>query len=475
VQGGHAGGLLSAEPGRRPPAETDILLSVVLGTMLVPLNSTMIAVALPHLIAGLHARLSSAAWVVTGYLIAMASLQPVAGNLGDRLGRRPLVLAGLAWFGVASLGAALAPDLPVLIVFRIQQAVAGALVFPNGVALLRETGQPGALGRRLGLIMGTLPLAAAVGPLLAGVLLALADWRAIFFVNLPLVAVPLLLGWRSLPRRPRARAPERFDLGGAVSLSVLLVAAAWALNRGVGASDGMAAVGVACAAAALFAAQELRHPRPIVQLRLFRNTHFVAANGGVALSNLAMYVTLFALPLLLSRRSGWTGAQIGLVLATMTLTATMFASAPIGGRLADARGARLPAVAGLTLMAACLVPLALAVAHLSATELAATLVGVGAGVGLATVPLQVAAMEAVDVSMSGFVSGMFSTSRYLGSIAGISLLAGPLAPAATGFGGFRLLFTVVAGAAAASVLFALLLPGRASAAASAVDRVETAQ
>src|SRR5436309_14567148 len=108
VQGGHAGSLLTAEPRRRLPAETGIVLTVVLGTMLVPLNSTMIAVALPRLIADFHSRLTSAGWLVTGYLIAMASLQPVAGNLGDRLGRRPLLLAGLAWFGLASLGAGLA-------------------------------------------------------------------------------------------------------------------------------------------------------------------------------------------------------------------------------------------------------------------------------------------------------------------------------------------------------------------------------
>jgi EmrB/QacA subfamily drug resistance transporter len=473
VQGGYAGRPLTAEPQRhRLPAETGILLTVVLGTMLVPLNSTMIAVALPRLIEDFHSRLTSAGWLVTGYLIAMASLQPVAGNLGDRIGRRPLMLAGLAWFAVASLGAGLATTLPLLVVFRIQQAVAGALVFPNGIALLREIAPPGRLGSRLGLIMAGLPLAAAVGPLLAGVLLALGGWRAIFLVNLPLLVAPLVLGWRFIPRTPRTASAGRFDLAGSVLLSVLLVAGAWALNRGLATSDGIAAVAVACAAAVLFGVQELRHSRPVVELRLFRNPQFVAANGGVALSNLAMYVTLFALPILLGRRSGWTSAQIGIVLATLTLTATMFASSPVGGRLADRRGARLPASAGLALMTASLVPLALAVTDLSGVALIAALFGVGAGLGLATVPLQLAAIEAVDASKTGFVSGMFSTSRYLGSIAGISLLAGPLAPDATGFGGFRVLFAVVTGAAALSAAIALLLPSRARE--HALDQVEAA-
>ena len=474
MQGGYADSVLTAEPPRaRLPAETGILLTVVLGTMLVPLNSTMIAVALPRLIEDFHSRLTSAGWLVTGYLIAMASLQPVAGNLGDRVGRRPLVLAGLAWFAVASLGAGLAPSLPLLIGFRIQQAVAGALIFPNGIALLREIAPPGRLGSRLGFIMGALPLAAAVGPLLAGVLLAFGGWRATFLVNLPLLVAPLVLGWRSIPRSPRASAAGRFDVAGGLLLSVLLVAAAWALNRGLAASDGIAAAAVACAAAALFGVQELRHPQPVVELRLFRNSQFLAANGGVALSNLAMYVTLFALPIVLSRKAGWTSAQIGIVLASMTMTMTMFASSPVGGRLADRRGARLPASFGLALMTASLVPLALTAADLSGAALIAALLGVGTGLGLATVPLQMAAIEAVDASMTGFVSGMFSTSRYLGSIAGISLLAGPLAPAASGFGGFRALFAVVAGAAALSAAIALLLPARPRAE-HAVDQVEAA-
>ena len=474
MQSGDPGRILSQSPSRRRfPAESEVVVTVVLGTMLVPLNSTMIAVALPQLIVDFDATLTSAGWLVTGYLIAMASLQPVAGNLGDRVGRRPLVLAGLTWFAVASLGAGVAPSLPLLIAFRIQQAIAGALVFPNAIALLREISPPGALGRKLGLIMGMLPLAAAVGPLLAGLLLAVGGWRAIFLVNLPLLVVPLVLGRRSIPRGRPGRSTGSFDVLGAVLLSVVLVGAALALSQGLATAEGFAALAVACAAGVLFVAQELRHPQPVVQPRLFRNTGFVAANGSVALSNLAMYVTLFALPLMLGRQTGWTGAQVGLVLATMTMTMTMFASSPVGGRLADRLGPRLPASAGLALMTLCLLPLALAAADLSGVALIAALLGVGTGLGLATVPLQLAALETVDASLSGFASGMFSTSRYLGSITGISLLAGPLAPAATGTAGFRAIFAMVTGAAALAAATALLLPTRPRRD-QAVGRAETA-
>ena len=454
MPGGHA---LNGRDGVAP-SERAILLTVVLGTMLVPLNSTMIAVALPRLIVDLHASLSSAGWLVTGYLIAMASLQPVAGRLGDRIGRRPLVLGGLALFAGASLAAALSPDLQLLIVFRIAQGVAGALVFPNGMALLREFAPPGKLASRLGLVGATLPLAAAAGPLVGGVLLSVGGWRAIFFLNLPLLVVPLVLGWRVIPRPHRERQSERFDTAGAVLLSALLVAGAWLLIEGTGNAKGLVAIAVACVAAPLLVAQELRHPHPLLQPRLFARPAFLAANGGVALSNLAMYVTLFALPILLGRRGGWSSTGIGLALATLSLAT--FAFSPIGGRLAERRGARAPATVGLMILTASLAPLAIAPAAISAPALIAMLVGAGVGLGLSSAPLQTAALESVELTATGVASGIFSTSRYLGSITGTALLAGPLAPAAIGFGGFRTLFISLVAAAAGSALLAIALPSK---------------
>ena len=454
MPGGHA---LTGRDGA-VPSERAILLTVVLGTMLVPLNSTMIAVALPRLIADFHASLSSAGWLVTGYLIAMASLQPVAGRLGDRTGRRPLVIGGLALFAGASLAAALAPDLQLLIAFRIAQGIAGALAFPNAIALLREFAPPGKLPSRLGLVGATLPLAAAAGPLVGGLLLSIGGWRLIFLLNLPILAVALVLGWHTIPHVHREPKSEPFDTAGAVLLSALLVAGAWMLIQGTGHAAGIAAIGVAVLAAPLLLVQELRHPHPLLQPRLFARPPFLAANGGVALSNLAMYVTLFALPLLLGRRGGWSSTGIGLALATLSLST--FAFSPIGGRFAERLGTRLPATVGLTILTASLVPLAIAPATISQPALIGMLVGAGAGLGLSSAPLQTAALESVELTATGVASGIFSTSRYLGSITGTALLAGPLAPAAVGFRDFRTLFIALVAAAAGSALLATALPSK---------------
>ncbi len=382
-----------------------LVLAVALGSMLVPLNSTMIAVALPELIDDLDTDLGSATWLVTTYLLAMVLLQPVAGRLGDRFGRGRLLLLGLAGFLAASIGAAVAPSLAVLIAFRVLQAAAGALVIPNGMALVREHTPAERLGARMGMIGSALTLAAAAGPLLGGVLIAAFGWRAIFLVNAPAAAGALALALRAIPR-----------------------------ERPAGAGSG--------------STPRLGRLPP----------NLIVSSLAIALTNMGMYVTLLSIPLLLDRRTGVDSVQVGLVLACLSIT--MAAFSPVGGRLSDRLGRRTPAVAGAVVLALGLVSLSLDPGAGSAV-IALHLLVIGAGVGLATPALQTAAMESVGVAHSGTAAGLSSTSRYVGAIIGTLLLAGPLAPGVTGSDGFGLLYATLAGCAAAAVLAALLLPRRA--------------
>jgi EmrB/QacA subfamily drug resistance transporter len=450
-------------------------VTVALGAVLAPLNSTMIAVALPGITDEFAAGAALAGWLVTAYLIAMASLQPVAGRLGDRLGRRLLILGGLTGFGVASLAATVAPSLPVLVVFRVAQAVSGAVVLPNGDALLREIVPDERRASRFGLIGSAIGLAAALGPLLGGILVSTAGWRAMFAVNLLLVVPALLLGWRMLPRATAARstttaapstartAPVRgapFDWPGAVMLSTVLVGLALLLNRsGPGLSGPLLALAVAglVVLLALFLRRELRHPEPILQPRFFRRRAFAAATGAVGLSTLAMDSVLLALPLLWAR-AGRPAAEIGSLLGVMA--AMMFVSSPFGGRLADRLGRRWPTVGGLALLA--LGAITIVVAGVDDTvSVVVGLAALGGGLGLANPGLQASALEAVDRTSAGSAAGAYSTSRYLGSIVGSALLAG-FASATTDGGSIGLIFPIVVGAAVASALLALGLPSRPS-------------
>ncbi|MCA9878102.1 MAG: MFS transporter, partial [Thermomicrobiales bacterium] len=337
-------------PVRTAP-ERWLLPAVAIGSTLAPLNSTMIAVALPDIQQALGVSVTATAALVTLYLVAMAVGQPIGGRLGDLYGRRRIYLGGLIWFAIASAGCAFAPSLPVLILFRTQQALAGALTFPSGAAMIREAVPEERRGQAFGVIGMATGLAAASGPPLGGLLVSAFGWPAIFWMNVPVVGGALLLGWRSLPRSSashRERPP--FDIVGSALLAVSLGAVILipVLAR---AGQPLLAAGAGLAGAVLgvvFVRWELRVPAPVVDVRLFRRSHFAAACASIGLSNLAMYTVLLALPLYLADVRGYGVETAGLTLAALSAFAALWG--PIGGRWTDQRGRWLPSVVGAVIL-----------------------------------------------------------------------------------------------------------------------------
>lgn len=436
--------------------ERAIVFTVGFGGMLVPLNSTMIAVAIPNIGDQLGASVSQTGWLVTAYLITMAALPPITGKLGDRYGRRPFLLGGYALFAAASVGAALAPDIWTLITARSGQALAGAVIFPNGTALLREIVAEERRGARFGLLGSSIAFGAAVGPPLGGVLVEIGGWPAIFWVNLPIVAVLLAVAWRTIPGDRPIRAPQRFDVLGAGLLAAVLAGGAWLLTR-LGAVRASVAMTIGAALVmgfALFLRREFVTSDPIVQPRFFRRRGFAAATGGIALSNVAMYALLLAVPLLLDERPGWTEAHIGLVL--MSMSVGMVILAPVGGRLSDRLGRRTPALIGMTLLSVGVTTLAVAGPQIAAGRLVLTLVVSGIGLGLGSGSLQTAAVETIEVEHAGMAAAASSTARYVGSIVGAAVLAGLVSSG----DGFRSLFWMMSLSAVVAVVLAVGLPGR---------------
>jgi DHA2 family methylenomycin A resistance protein-like MFS transporter len=385
----------------------------------------------------------------------------VAGKLGDRLGRRPLMLGGLTVFGIASLGAALAPSLAVLIGFRLLQAVAGAVALPNGIALLRDVVPVQRRAARFGLIGAAAGLAAATGPTVGGLVIGGAGWRAVFYLNAPIVALALTLAWRFVPHRDTDRpTPAAIDLLGSVLVCVLLGGLAGLLIEGRQSAGPALIAGSAVALAAIAALllrHELSHPDPVLRPRLFTVRAFASATSGVALSNLSFYTTLIAAPIVLTDEFGWSSARTGLALTVLSAPTVVFG--PLGGRLADRTGRRLPAVAGHVLATLGLLPLVLG-ADSSPGPILACLAVAGTGFGLASASLQTAAVEAVAPSEAGVASGLFSTSRYLGSIVGTVVLAAVLTSSDAGVSGFRDVAILVLCAAIAATAVSLGLPGK---------------
>ncbi|HEY7624090.1 MAG TPA: MFS transporter [Candidatus Limnocylindria bacterium] len=426
--------------------------SVALANLLVPLNSTMIVVALPQVARDLRVDVGATAWIVTSYLIAMAALQPIAGRVGDRLGRRGLMLAALLYFAVASAGAAVSSSLALLAFFRIQQAIAGAALVPNGLGLLREAIPGGRRGAEFGIVSAATAVGATVGPLLGGFLAAI-DWRWIFVVNVPACAIAFAVAWGVIPARaPRPSA--RFDLAGAIGLGALLLGASWVLvSLGREFDLATAALGVALVPAAfVFLRYESRQSDPALPPSLFRNRAFSAACATVTFQNLAMYGTLLTLPVALAGAS----VQSGVALAAFSGGSIVLA--PLGGRAADRYGPRAPTIVGAVILGAGLAPLAISAGQLPLAALAGTLAFAGVGLALTFPAMRLAAVEVVPERHAALASGVFSTSRYFGGMLGSIAIALALGAAPTA-ASVRALFWVFTAAAFVAAIPSLALPG----------------
>lgn len=433
----------------KPPALGWVLVTVALTTMLAPLNSTMIGVALPKITGEFNVDLAASSWLVIAYLIAMASLQPITGKLGDRFGSRRLLLGGLVYFALASLGAALATSLHGLLFFRIQQAIAGAIALPNGMALMRRVVPADQRGSRFGLVGSAVVLAAAAGPPLGGLLTEWVGWRAIFYVNLLLIGPALLIGLRVLPVTKTQSNEHSFDLIGAVLLLCILTGTAsllmWKGERDLLWAGGICILALACC---IFLRCEWKHPDPVLQPRLFRHRTFAAVNSAISLSNLAMYTTFLTIPLFLSERVDWNAGTIGLALSA--LWAPTVVCAPLGGYLADQWGRRWPVSIGLSLLTLGLFTLTWIGASIALPVLITGLVVAGIGLGLSQAGMQTAAVETVSQRETGVAAGLFSTSRYIGSIVGSSVL--PVLYVAGGIDGFQRVMVMVVAASLLSVI-----------------------
>jgi len=430
------------EPGTEtPPLTPRRFIGLGLAALLAPLNSTIIAVALPTITTAFVASPALATrWLVTAYLVVTIVAQSPAGKLADLWGTSRVLTLGRSLLGLGALLAAFSPSLPVLGAGRVLMALGGAFTIPTVFAFLRNSVPPERRGRVFGVFGAIMGAAAAVGPIVGGILTARFGWHSIFFVNIPVV----LLSFAFVPpeRAERSVAPRRatkFDFTGSALLGIavlLLVAAVERMHPGFA----LAALGALIA----FVLRELRASDPVLDVRLFTHASFAAGSAIVALQNLAMYGLLFLLPFFIPGNPSATGRML------LLFTAGMVLASPIGGRLSDAIGARIVTVAGAGAATAG------AWMFVTAAPLVPSLILMGAGIGIATSPSQAAAMSAIQASQAGVASGALSTMRYLGGV-----IAGGLVAVITAGGVARdarlMVFPVVL---LVSAVVALALPGR---------------
>lgn len=433
----------------------NLLLAIVAGGLvLTPLNSTMIAVALPALMPAFGVGVAGVSWIVTLYLVAMASFQPVAGRLGDAYGHRRLFLIGCVGLGGASIACALAPTFPLLIAFRALQGLGAAVVNPNGFAIVRHAVAAEARGRAFGWLAASMTIGAAIGPAVGGLLVDRLGWASIFWVNVPVLALVIPLAAGRLPET--VRQPGRgFDAGGAVLLGLTLATAVVALT--MLSRDTLLALPVAVAGVALGAilyAWERRHASPIIDFRLFRHPAFAGASAAALLTNLVMYTTLLLVPLFMAGVQDRGPGEVGGVL--VIYSGVMAALSPVGGFVSDRLGPAVPVVGGTLLLLAGTGLLLRVHADTSLLGLMAPLALGAAGVGLQMGAEQLAALNSAPAGMSGVAGGIWATGRYLGAIVAAVAL-GVIVEGTLDLAGFRQVLYVAATAGAVLLPVGILL------------------
>jgi MFS family permease len=462
------------------------MLGVASGAILVPLNSTMLAVALPGVMSEFGLGANTVSSLVTLYLGAVAVALPVGGSLGDRFGHRRTFLVGVVGFGLASLVAALAGSFVVLEGTRVLQAASGALISTSSAALIRETAPESRRGEAFGLFDLLVSTSAAIGPFIGGVVVGALGWRSLFFLAVPIAAVAAVLVGIVLrpgrtgtpegqvhegvdapavepsveppvePAEEPASTPRPIDVPGLALLGLVIVAFLLALRGdSVGPLGTIGLIAVVPLAIA-FVLLELRRDRPAVDPRLFLRRPFAAAVVGVFGATVVLHGSFILVPLLVENLLHETATTSGIVL--LGIAGVSAIAAPFGGRASDRIGRRRLAVAGSLITAVGLALLWLPAGIASAATVAILLGVVGLGFGLAGSPRQAAAFETIEPSRLGMASGTYYTGRYLGGVVGASLAGTVLGQVVTPAGvslGFGLL-TIVALIAAVT---ALGLPG----------------
>jgi EmrB/QacA subfamily drug resistance transporter len=429
------------------------LIAVALGVMMVALDGTVVSVANPTIGDDLHASLAGLQWVTNGYLLALAVLLIVGGKLGDRFGRKRVFIVGIVGFALMSLACALAPSIGVLIVARVLQGVAGALLMPNTLAILRATFPPDELNRAVGIWGGSSALAVASGPIVGGLLVENVSWESIFLLNLPLGAIAAAASFIWVRESRDEAQAGSFDLPGVGLLSGGLFLVIWAVikapDHGWGSAYVLGLGGLGIVLLIVFALREARTREPLLPLDIFANRSLSAGVVLVVIGFFALFGVLFFIGFYLQNVHGYSPVAAGVRL--LPLTATFTFSAPLGGILTEKFGPRVPLFAGMLILAACFIGLTSLDVDSSYNAQWPFYLFIGVAMGLVIVASTEAIVGNAPVERGGLAGGLQSTANQLGGVLGTSVLGAVIVSGVTSVLGGKLADAGVTGAAASAV------------------------
>ncbi|MFD3806319.1 MFS transporter [Streptomyces sp. NPDC058619] len=412
-----------------PRQRTLVLAICCMSLLIVSLDNTVLNVALPSMRRDLDASVAGLQWSIDSYTLVLASLLMLAGSTADRIGRRKVFVAGLVLFTLGSLLCSLAPSLDWLIVFRMVQAVGGAMLNPVAMSIITNTfTEPAARARAIGVWGAVAGLSMAAGPLIGGLMVDSVGWRSIFWLNLPIGLAALVLTLRHIPESRAAR-PRRPDPVGQVLVMALLGSVTYGIIEApaVGWSSplivGCAVVAVASLVGLLV--YEPRREEPLVDLRFFRSAPFSGATVIAVSAFAGLSGFLFLNTLYLQDVRGLGALDAGLYMLPMAVLTFLFA--PLSGRLVATRGPRLPLlVAGVTMATSGLL-FAVFEAETSTPLLFAGYMLFGLGFGMVNAPVTNTAVSGMPRSQAGVAAAIASTSRQTGGTLGVAVVGSVLA------------------------------------------------
>lgn len=409
---------------RLPAYRWCVVGTVCIGAFMGQVDSSIAQMLLPRLEHEFGARLSTVSWVAVAYLLAMAALLPIFGRLADMVGRKLLYTGGFLLFVLGSGLCGFAPNLPVLIAFRVLQAIGAALLSSNSVAIIVTAAGPERRGRALGIQSAAQAVGLSAGPALGGLVLDTLGWQWVFWINVPVGLVGAVIGWLVIPVTKDLPADSRFDWKGAFLIVPALTALMAVLNEGHAwgvtspAIIGCALLGVILLT--LFVRTERRAEAPLVDLKLFRKDTFVTGNVAGLLSYAALFGVMFLMPFVFVRVYGDSALAAGLRLSIVPVVLGVIA--PIGGVLYDRFGSRIVTAAGMLI---CVAGLALLFAAMDGTPgsllpVMLALAVFGLGQGLFISPNNSAIMAAAPAHLTGEAGGLLNVMRCLGISVGIA-------------------------------------------------------
>ncbi|WP_139997466.1 DHA2 family efflux MFS transporter permease subunit [Paenibacillus paridis] len=395
------------------------LVAIIIGIFMVILDGTAINVALPKLQEEFELlNLSLVQWTVIGYALAQAAVIPLAGWLSDRFGAKKVFLISVALFTIGSLLCALAINVETLIAFRIVQGLGGGVVVPIAMAFIYRLSPPGKVGTVMGMLGIPILLGPALGPVVAGWLVEYHSWQWIFLINLPIGVLAIWIGIRKLPNIER-QAVASLDLLGMILGPIAFAALVFGVSHGgidpiSGQStwtdpEALIGMGVGIAALILFVLVELRHKSPLLELRIFRSSNFTIGIILQWIAQIAMFGTMFLVPLFLQQAHGYSPLETGLIMLPQALTSALFL--PIGGKLFDRFGVRPLVIAGMALTSVATLLLSNISGDSGVGAVILPLALLGAGMGLFLLPLNNHLIQAAPQNLVGRVTSLTNAAQ----------------------------------------------------------------